>query len=97
MHPEWQQVILKFYTSINPNCQFIFSTHSSQIVSCCKKEEIRLIEKVDGKLQIKNDIIETYGLNDEELLFNIFNLKSVRNREVKKIKRRTKINEYIRK
>ena len=89
MHPEWQQVILKFYTSINPNCQFIFSTHSSQIVSCCKKEEIRLIEKVDGKLQIKSDIIETYGLNDEELLFNIFNLKSVRNREVN-----SKIEEY---
>ena len=89
MHPEWQQVILRYYTNINPNCQFIFSTHSSQIVSCCKKEEIRLIEKVDGKLQIKNDIIETYGLNDEELLFNIFNLKSVRNREVD-----SKIEEY---
>ncbi len=89
MHPEWQQVILKYYTNINQNCQFIFSTHSSQIVSCCKKEEIRLIEKVDGKLQIKNDIIETYGLNDEELLFNVFNLKSVRNREVD-----SKIEEY---
>ena len=89
MHPEWQQIILKYYTNINQNCQFIFSTHSSQIVSCCKKEEIRLIEKVEGKLQIKNDIIETYGLNDEELLFSIFNLKSVRNREVN-----NKIEEY---
>ena len=89
MHPEWQQEILNFYISINPNCQFVFSTHSAQIVSCCRKKEIRLIKKIDGKLQIKNDIIETYGLDDEDLLFNIFDLKTVRNKDVQK-----KIEEY---
>ena len=82
MHPEWQQKILKYYTNINPQCQFIFSTHSAQIVSCCRKNEIRVIEKVNGKLNIKKDIIETYGSNEEKLLFNIFDLKSVRNNEV---------------
>lgn len=89
MHPKLQQIILKHYTNLNSNGQFIFSTYSPQIISCCKKEEVRLIEKVNGKLKIKNDIIETYGLNDEAILLNIFNLKSVRNREVN-----SKIEEY---
>ena len=48
-----------------------------------------MIKKIDGKLQIKNDIIETYGLDDEDLLFNIFDLKTVRNKDVQK-----KIEEY---
>lgn len=84
MHPEWQQKILKFYRNINPNAQFVFATHSPHIVSCCKKEEIRVIEKKENTLYVNNDIVNTYGLTNEEILFNIFDLNSVRNLDVQK-------------
>lgn len=84
MHPEWQQKILKFYRNINPNAQFAFATHSPHIVSCCKKEEIRVIEKKENTLYVNNDIVNTYGLTNEEILFNIFDLNSVRNLDVQK-------------
>ena len=38
LHPEWQQRILDFYKNINKDNQYIFSTHSPHIVSCCKME-----------------------------------------------------------
>lgn len=84
MHPEWQQKILKFYRNINPNAQFVFATHSPHIVSCCRKEEIRVIEKKQNMLYVNNDIVNTYGLTNEEILFNIFDLNSVRNLDVQK-------------
>lgn len=84
MYPEWQQKILKFYRNINPNAQFIFATHSPHIVSCCKKEEIRVLEKKENMIYVNNDIVNTYGSTNEDILFNIFNLNSVRNLEVEK-------------
>ena len=84
MHPEWQQKILKFYRNINPKVQFIFATHSPHIVSCCTKEEIRLIEKKNNEIYVNNEIENTYGLTNEQILFNIFDLDSVRNLDVQK-------------
>lgn len=84
MHPEWQQKILVFYENINPKAQFIFATHSPHIVSACKGEEIRVIVKKDNSLIINEDIINTYGQTNEEILFNIFNLNSVRDLDVQK-------------
>lgn len=89
MHPEWQQKILSFYKSINPKAQYIFATHSPHIVSSSKKEEIRVILKENNKLAVDKDIVNTYGLTNEEILFKIFNLNSVRDIEIQK-----EINEY---
>lgn len=84
MHPEWQQKILKFYRDIVPKAQFIFATHSPHILSCCKKEEICVIEKVQNNLCLKEDFENPYGQKDEDILFNIFNLESVRNLDIQK-------------
>ena len=84
MHPEWQQKILQFYRRVNPTAQFIFATHSPHIVSCCRKEEICLLEKDNSSLYVNKNINNTYGSTNEDILFNIFNLESVRNLEVQK-------------
>lgn len=84
LYPEWQQKILKFYTSINPNAQFIFATHSPHIVACCNKEELRVLGKNENGIFINDNIKETYGLTNEEILFDIFDLDSVRNLDVQK-------------
>ena len=84
MHPEWQQKILNFYKNINTDNQYIFATHSAHIVACCNKEKIRLLVKEKDYIILKYVSDETYGASNEELLYNIFDLNSVRNLEVQK-------------
>lgn len=82
LHPEWQQKILDFYKSIGEDNQIIIATHSPHIVSSCKKEEVIVLGRCDGKTVVKNDIEETYGWTVEQLLLSVFELKTVRNPEV---------------
>ena len=89
LHPEWQQKILEFYKNINQNNQIIIATHSPQIVACCKKDEIIVLEKRNDAIVIKENLKETYGLPNEQMLLSIFNVSTVRNIKLQKI-----INEY---
>ena len=77
--------------NINPKAQFIFATHSPHIVSSCNKEEIRLIVKKNNALIVDDSILNTYGRNNEEILFNVFGLESVRDLNVQE-----EIDEYKR-
>lgn len=89
LHPEWQQKILDFYKNINNDNQFIFATHSPQIVSCCKREEIIVLIKEQDKIIKKENIKETYGLPNEQMLLSIFNVSTVRNQKLQEL-----LNEY---
>lgn len=82
LHPEWQQKILDFYKSIGENNQIIIATHSPHIVSSCKKEEVIVLDRNDGKTVLKSNVEETYGWTVEQLLLSVFELRSVRNPEV---------------
>ncbi|MCB2291854.1 AAA family ATPase [Clostridium sp. CS001] len=82
LHPEWQQKILKFYRNIGKNNQIIIATHSPHIVSDCKREEVRVLFKENGRVAVKEDVEETYGWTVEQLLLSVFELKSVRNPEI---------------
>lgn len=84
LHPEWQQKILDFYKNINKENQYIFATHSAHIVSCCNKEKIRLLGKEGDYIILRDILNETYGATNEELLYEIFDLNSVRNLEIQK-------------
>lgn len=50
LHPQWQRQIVQLLTGTFPNCQFIVTTHSPQIISETQPERILL-------LQIENDRI----------------------------------------
>ena len=82
LHPEWQQKILEFYKGIGENNQIIIATHSPHIVPSCKKEEVIVLDREDGKTVVKSNVEETYGWTVEQLLLSVFELKSVRNPEV---------------
>lgn len=84
LHPEWQQKILDFYKNIGNNNQIIIATHSPHIVSSCRKEEIRVLNKEDGIVKVQENIEETYGWTVEQLLLSVFQLDSIRNPEVQK-------------
>lgn len=83
MHPKWQQKILDFYRNINRNSQYIISTHSPHIAICTLPNEIRVFDKSDGQIVVKN-IECSYGRTVSETLTSIFDLKTLRNETIEK-------------
>jgi predicted ATP-binding protein involved in virulence len=43
LHPEWQQVVLADLTRAFPRMQFIVTTHSPQVLTTVRAEQIRII------------------------------------------------------
>lgn len=43
LHPQWQQQIIHILRDIFPHVQFVISTHSPQVLSTLRKEQIRCI------------------------------------------------------
>lgn len=67
LHPEWQQVILRDLQLAFPKLQFIVTTHSPQVLSTVKKENIRIIR--DNKLE--EVISNTYGEVSGDVMYRI--------------------------
>ncbi len=63
LHPSWQRAIVPNLMNIFPNCQFILTTHSPQIISHVKPESIFILKE--------NSIShpeESYGKNTDRIL-----------------------------
>lgn len=43
LHPKWQRTVIKKLTETFPNCQFIATTHSPQIIASVKSEQVLLL------------------------------------------------------
>jgi len=63
LHPSWQRAIVPNLMDIFPNCQFILTTHSPQILSHVKPESIFII-KENSSLHPE----ESYGKNTDRIL-----------------------------
>lgn len=50
IHPAWQRTILANLTRTFPNCQFIVSTHSPQVLGEAEPRQIRLLSQDDNGL-----------------------------------------------
>ena len=48
LHPKWQREIIPALTRTFPNCQFIVTTHSPQVISQVKPEGIYILERTDA-------------------------------------------------
>ena len=46
LHPQWQQGVIGNLTTTFPNCQFIVTTHSPQVVTTVRAENIRVLTQV---------------------------------------------------
>jgi len=67
LHPEWQHQIIPKLTETFPNCQFIVTTHSPQILSHVRCQDIWCLVQVEQNM----DIIKpdgTYGQDSNFLL-----------------------------
>ena len=64
LHPEWQTSILGKLQNIFPNCQFIITTHSPQVLHAIKAEQIFI--SLDFEVSKPSD--EVYGKTSNQIL-----------------------------
>ena len=64
LHPQWQRDIIPRLTSTFPNCQFIVTTHSPQVLSNVKKENVFIVED----FQVYSADSYTYGRDSNSIL-----------------------------
>ena len=65
LHPKWQRAIVPALTRTFPNCQFIVTTHSPQVLGEVKGKVYRLKLTSDG---IIAESLQTYGRDSSEIL-----------------------------
>ncbi len=72
LHPEWQRRVIPSLINVFPNCQFIVSTHSPQILANVRPENIFILTQ-DGEYEHPTD---SYGWNSDSILEDIMGTTS---------------------
>jgi len=67
LHPSWQRLMIPQLTKAFPNCQFIITTHSPQVLSHVHHENIFLL-KNDKKGFTYSKAVESFGQNSDRIL-----------------------------
>ena len=81
LHPQWQRRIIPALTKTFPNCQFIISTHSPQVLSHVQPEGIYILEKEDQGLVVKQTE-SSFGRDSNRILEDLMDVPE-RPQEVK--------------
>lgn len=72
LHPAWQRSVVHQLKSTFPNCQFLISTHSPQVLGDGKDSEIFAITKqanaIDDKINLITPLGNTYGADSNRIL-----------------------------
>ncbi|MXX91554.1 MAG: AAA family ATPase [Gammaproteobacteria bacterium] len=71
LHPRWQRKIVENLTETFPNCQFIATTHSPQVIGEVEHNRIHMI--VDGKVYPLN---HSFGVDSSRLLEEVMDTDS---------------------
>ncbi|HIH5503661.1 TPA: AAA family ATPase, partial [Proteus mirabilis] len=71
LHPRWQREILKNIKNVFPNCQLIVTTHSPQIISEVKHNQIIILGKDDQNNFSFHSPNQSYGLTSNQILNEI--------------------------
>lgn len=66
LHPAWQRKIVPCLLKTFPNCQFVITTHSPQVLGEIKSENIRILN--NGEIFTTN---QSFGLSTQDILLNI--------------------------
>jgi predicted ATP-binding protein involved in virulence len=66
-HPQWQRGILPTLAATFPNCQFIVSTHSPQIISDVQPEAVYLLQQTPSGLTASHPV-SSYGRDSNQIL-----------------------------
>ncbi len=81
LHPKWQREIIPALKRTFPNCQFIITTHSPQIISQVKPDSIYILEKTNnGIIAMRPE--SSYGRDSNRILEDLMDT-SARPQEIK--------------
>jgi predicted ATP-binding protein involved in virulence len=69
-HPQWQRGILPTLASTFPNCQFIVSTHSPQIISDVQPDAVYLLHQTPNGLTASHPV-SSYGRDSNQILEDV--------------------------
>jgi len=73
LHPKWQRMIIPALTRTFPNCQFIVTTHSPQVISEVKPEGIYILKKTDnGIIALRPE--SSYGRDSNRILEDLMDV-----------------------
>ncbi len=83
LHPSWQREIIPKLLSTFPNCQFIITTHSPQVLGNVKPESIFLLKREDDEI-ICDQPDESYGMTMDRVLELVMDETARPSKEVQK-------------
>jgi predicted ATP-binding protein involved in virulence len=82
LHPAWQRRVISDLPKTFPNCQFVVSTHSPQIISHVAAENLFLLYQTPNGIKHR-DANESYGKSTDRILEDLMNVDA-RPNEIKK-------------
>lgn len=71
LHPAWQRTIIPNLRRTFPNIQFILTTHSPQVISTLKRENVFILDN----FQLVPETPHTYGRDSNSILYDIFGVE----------------------
>lgn len=77
MHPSWQRRIVRAFSDIFPNCQFIISTHSPHVITHVKPESLFLLKQMGSEILVERPE-ESYGKTVDRILEDLMGLETTR-------------------
>jgi len=93
LHPDWQQKILPDLLKTFPQTQFIVTTHSHQVLTTVKKENIYILEwEIENGINMYKPLTNSYGAESSRLLEEIMQVPS---RPESRIEEVHKLYEYL--
>lgn len=75
LHPSWQQTILQSLCEAFPRIQFVVTTHSPQVLSTVRRENIRIIQSGQAaELTAEKPLAKTYGEPSGDVLHSVMSV-----------------------
>ncbi|WP_222071513.1 AAA family ATPase, partial [Azospirillum formosense] len=71
LHPQWQRRVVGNLEETFPNCQFIATTHSPQVIGEVAHDKIQMIK--DGKIYSPS---RSFGIDSSRVLEEVMDTKS---------------------
>lgn len=84
LHPSWQRRMIPKLLETFPNCQFIVSTHSPQVISHAQPENLFLLKNEKNELTFSK-ATESYGKNSDRILEDLLGVDARPSKEKKRI------------
>ncbi len=81
LHPKWQRMVIPKLLDVFPNCQFIVSTHSPNVITHVQHESLFLLKQTDSGIKAEKPS-ESYGKTVDRVLEDLMGLETTRPNEV---------------